>query len=149
MIYIVNNYINNKNDSLSYQPELKLNEEFYTEDILESTTLFYINYGLNRATKRVNVENIEEIQFKAPIPRQGILLIGDFRDDINYHLKVFQPNINNNTAISNIIFRVANSKFNYITNCPIAFATTIECAPATGVQFNALHIDLLYVYSSP
>lgn len=57
MIYIVNNYINNKNDSLSYQPELKLNEEFYTEDILESTTLFYINYGLNRATKRVNVEN--------------------------------------------------------------------------------------------
>lgn len=57
MIYIVNNYIYNKNDSLSYQPELKLNEEFYTEGILEPTTLFYINYGLNRATKRVNVEN--------------------------------------------------------------------------------------------
>ena len=48
-------------DSLSYQPELKLNEEFYTEDILESTTLFYINYGLNRATKRVNVENIDDV----------------------------------------------------------------------------------------
>ena len=78
MIYIVNNYINDKNDSLSYQPELKLNGEFYTEGILEPTTLFYINYGLNLATKRVNVENIEEIQFKAPIPRQGILLIGDF-----------------------------------------------------------------------
>ena len=46
-----------------------------------------------------------------------------------------------NTAISNIIFRVANSKFNYIINCPIAFATTIECIPATDVQFNALHID--------
>ena len=58
MIYIVNNYINNKNDSLSYQPELKLNEEFYTEGILEPTTLFYINYGLNLATKRVNVEII-------------------------------------------------------------------------------------------
>ena len=54
----------------------------------------------------------------------------------------------NNTAISNIIFRVANSKFNYITNCPIAFATTIECTPATDVQFNALHTDLIYVYSS-
>ena len=66
---------------------------------------------------------------------------------MNYHLKVFQPNINN-TAISNIIFRVANSKFNYITNCPIAFATTIECTPATDVQFNALHTDLIYVYSS-
>lgn len=52
------------------------------------------------------------------------------------------------TAISNIIFRVANSKFNYITNCPIAFATTIECAPATDVQFNALHTDRLSVYSS-
>lgn len=100
---------------------------------------------------------------KAPIPRQGILLIGDFRDDINYHLKVFQPNINN-TAINNIIFRIANSKYNNaisnmvcrvanstldrITNCPIAFATTIECIPATDVQFNALHIDLLSVYSS-
>lgn len=58
MIYIVNNYINNKNDSLSYQPELKLNGEFYTEGILEPTTLFYINYGLNLATKRVNVEII-------------------------------------------------------------------------------------------
>ena len=57
MIYIVNNYINNKNDSLSYQPELKLNEEFYTEGILEPTTLFYVNYGFNRTTKRVNVEN--------------------------------------------------------------------------------------------
>ena len=57
MIYIVNNYVNNKNDSLSYQPELKLNGEFYTEGILEPTTLFYINYGLNLATKRVNVEN--------------------------------------------------------------------------------------------
>ena len=104
MIYNVNNYINNKNDSLSYQPELKLNEEFYTEGILEPTTLFYINYVLNRATKRVNVENIEEIQFKAPIPRQGILLIGDFRDNSKYYLKGFQPiknnNNNNNTAIS-------------------------------------------------
>ena len=58
IIYIVNNYINNKNDSLSYQPELKLNGEFYTEGILEPTTLFYINYGLNLATKRVNVEII-------------------------------------------------------------------------------------------
>ena len=58
MIYIVNNYINNKNDSLSYQSELKLNGEFYTEGILEPTTLFYINYGLNLATKRVNVEII-------------------------------------------------------------------------------------------
>lgn len=57
MIYIVINYIKNKNDSLSYQSELKLNGEFYTEGILEPTTLFYINYGLNRATKRVNVEN--------------------------------------------------------------------------------------------
>ena len=57
MIYIVNNYIYNKNDSLSYQPELKLNGEFYTEGILEPTTLFYINYGLNRATKIVNVDN--------------------------------------------------------------------------------------------
>lgn len=94
-----------------------------------------------------NFVNCEEILFKAPIPRQGILLIGDFRDDINYHLKVFQPNINN-TAINNIIFRIANSKFNYITNCPIAFATTIECIPATDVQFNALHTDLIYVYSS-
>ena len=61
MIYIVNNYINNKNDSLSYQPELKLNGEFYTEGILEPTTLFYINYGLDRATKRVNVEIIVAI----------------------------------------------------------------------------------------
>lgn len=95
MIYIVNNYINNKNDSLSYQPELKLNEEFYTEGILEPTTLFYINYGFNLTTKRVNVENIEEILFKAPIPRQGILLIGDFRDNTRYYLKGFQPNINN------------------------------------------------------
>ena len=50
------------------------------------------------------------------------------------------------TAISNIIFRVANSKFNYITNCPIAFATTIECFLATGVQFNALHIDPYYKF---
>lgn len=57
MIYIVINYIKNKNDSLSYQSELKLNGEFYTEGILEPITLFYINYGLNRATKRVNVEN--------------------------------------------------------------------------------------------
>lgn len=57
MIYIVVNYIKNKNDSLSYQPELKLNGEFYTKGILEPITLFYINYGLNRATKRVNVEN--------------------------------------------------------------------------------------------
>lgn len=93
------------------------------------------------------MENIEEILFKAPIPRQGILLIGDFRDNTRYYLKGFQPNINNLikdrfnpslilvtelkqnkiTAISNIVFRVANSKFNYITNCPIAFATTIEC----------------------
>lgn len=115
MIYIVNNYINNKNDSLSYQPELKLNEEFYTEGILEPTTLFYINYGFNLTTKRVNVENIEEILFKAPIPRQGILLIGDFRYNTQYYLKGFQPdknnyNNNNNTAISNIVFRVANSK---------------------------------------
>ena len=78
MIYIVNNYINNKNDSLSYQPELKLNEEFYTEGILEPTTLFYINYGLNRATKRVNVENIDDVWFKALIPRQGNHLIRDF-----------------------------------------------------------------------
>ena len=61
MIYIVNNYINNKNDSLSYQPELKLNGEFYTEGILDPTTLFYINYGLDRATKRVNVEIIVAI----------------------------------------------------------------------------------------
>ena len=100
MIYIVNNYINNKNDSLSYQPELKLNGEFYTEGILKPTTLFYINYGLNLATKRVNVENIEEIQFKAPIPRQGILLIGDFMQcsalQRDFNLTIF-----NNTAISN------------------------------------------------
>ena len=61
MIYIVNNYINNKNDSLSYQPELKLNGEFYTEGILDPTTLFYINFGLNLATKRVNVEIIVAI----------------------------------------------------------------------------------------
>ena len=78
MIYIVNNYINNKNDSLSYQPELKLNGEFYTEGILEPTTLFYINYGLNLATKRVNVEHIDDILFKALIPRQGNHLIRDF-----------------------------------------------------------------------
>lgn len=57
MIYIVINYIKNKNDSLSYQSELKLNGEFYTKGILKPITLFYINYGLNRATKRVNVEN--------------------------------------------------------------------------------------------
>ena len=37
------------------------------------------------------MENIEEIQFKAPIPRQGILLIGDFRDNSKYYLKGFQP----------------------------------------------------------
>ena len=102
MIYIVNNYINDKNDSLSYQPELKLNGEFYTEGILEPTTLFYINYGLNLATKRVNVENIEEIQFKAPIPRQGILLIGDFMQcsalQRDFNLTIF-----NNTAISSKI----------------------------------------------
>ena len=61
MIYIVNNCINNKNDSLSYQPELKLNGEFYTEGILDPTTLFYINFGLNLATKRVNVEIIVAI----------------------------------------------------------------------------------------
>ena len=41
------------------------------------------------------MENIEEIQFKAPIPRQGILLIGDFRDNLINYLKGFQPNINN------------------------------------------------------
>lgn len=57
---LVNNYLN-KNACLSKLPELKLNEEFYTEGILEPTTLFYINYGLNRATKRVNVENIDDI----------------------------------------------------------------------------------------
>ena len=61
MIYIVNNYINNKNDSLSYQPELKLNGEFYTEGVLDPTTLFYINFGLDLATKRVNVEIIVAI----------------------------------------------------------------------------------------
>ena len=126
MFYIVNNYINNKNDSLSYQPELKLNGEFYTEGFLEPTTLFYINYGLNLATKRVNVENIEEIQFKAPIPRQGILLIGDFMQcsalQRDFNLTIF-----NNTAISNTVCRVANSTLDYITNCLIVFATTIKC----------------------
>ena len=61
MIYIVNNYINNKNDSLSYQPELKLNGEFYTEGIRKPTMPFYINFGLNLATKRVNVEIIVAI----------------------------------------------------------------------------------------
>ena len=44
-----------------------------------------------------------------------------------------------------MVCRVANSTLDHITNCPIVFATTIECAPATGVQFNALHIDLLYI----
>lgn len=39
------------------------------------------------------MENIEEILFKAPIPRQGILLIGDFRDNLINYLKGFQPNI--------------------------------------------------------
>ena len=95
MIYIVNNYINNKNDSLSYQPELKLNGEFYTEGILEPTTLFYINYGFNLTTKRVNVENIDDVLFKALIPRQGNHLIRDFRDNLINYLKGFQPNINN------------------------------------------------------
>lgn len=41
----------------------------------------------------------------------------------DFNLTIF----NNNTAISNIVCRVANSTFNYNTNCPIAFATTIEC----------------------
>ena len=40
-----------------------------------------------------------------------------------------------------IVCRVANSTFNYVTNCLIVFATTIKCTPATDVQFNALHID--------
>lgn len=50
----------------------------------------------------INCLFIEEIQFKAPIPHQGILLIGDFRDNSKYYLKGFQPikNNNNNTAIS-------------------------------------------------
>ena len=124
--------------------------------------LYWVFYTWLRLTSNNSI-SFDDILFKAPIPRQGNHLIGDFRDDINYHLKVFQPNINNLikdrfnpslivvtdlTAISNIIFRVANSKFNYITNCPIAFATTIECTPATDVQFNALHTDLIYVYSS-
>ena len=47
-----------------------------------------------------------------------------------------------------MVCRVANSTLDHITNCPIAFATTIECIPATDVQFNALHTDLIYVYSS-
>ena len=75
MIYIVNNYINNKNDSLYYQPELKLNGEFYTEGILDPTTLFYINYGLNLATKRVNVENIDDTGYKSLIKSLTKLLI--------------------------------------------------------------------------
>lgn len=75
MIYIVNNYINNKNDSLSYQPELKLNREFYTEGIRKPTTLFYINFGLNLATKRVNVENIDDTGYKSLIKSLTRLLI--------------------------------------------------------------------------
>ena len=51
MIYIVNNYINDKNDSLSYQPELKLNGEFYTEGILEPTTLFCLILDLTLTGK--------------------------------------------------------------------------------------------------
>ena len=88
--------------------------------------LYWVFYTWLRLTSNNSI-SFEEILFKAPIPRQGILLIGDFTDNSKYYLKGFQPNINNNTAISNIIFRVANSKFNYITNCPIAFATTIGC----------------------
>ena len=42
-----------------------------------------------------------------------------------------------------MVCRVANSTLDHITNCPIAFATTIECIPATDVQFNALRTDLL------
>ena len=45
-----------------------------------------------------------------------------------------------------MVCRVANSTLNHITNCPIAFATTIECIPATDVQFNALHTDLIYMF---
>ena len=47
------------------------------------------------------MENIEEIQFKAPIPRQGILLIGDFisvchHDDTNRDCNLIY-NINTTT----------------------------------------------------
>ena len=102
--------------------ELKLNGEFYTEGILEPTTLFYINYGLNLATKRVNVENIEEILFKAPIPRQGILLIGDF---MQYNAKEFQPNNyrdnnynNNDTIIESLTtLTTVNAANNYRHSC--------------------------------
>ena len=103
--------------------ELILNGEFYTEGILEPTTLFYINYGLNLATKRVNVENIEEIQFKAPIPRQGILLIGGF---MQYNAKGFQPNNNyrdnnynnNDTIIESLTtLTTVNAANNYRHTC--------------------------------
>lgn len=54
---------------------------------------------------------IDDIQFKALIPRQGNHLIRDFSHNYYNYDKEFQP------------FLVV--KFNY----PIAFATTIECNP--------------------
>ena len=56
--------------------------------------LYWVFYTWLRLTSN-NFINFDDILFKAPIPRQGNHLIGDFRDDINYHLKVFQPNIKN------------------------------------------------------
>lgn len=54
-------------------------------------------------------------------------------------------NNKNNTAISNIVFRVANSKFNYITNCPIAFATTIECNLQQGFNSQLFIVTIAYL----